>query len=422
MVRTRALTFQDILTYYEGNAAQPNFSLGEYPSIQKAIINTGQGLGVWNPIYGSQAWYQLNTEANWFSAMPKLTWDKSGFRTIQGYTRTASTMAISETSSLPTPTIPNINVIKITPKIAINTFETSQVAQQLASESMDDIYGNLDVIRNFYATEHVKLLNEQIGQKAVGTTVATSVSGSGRLQFESIDRIISSYPEAIAAGLSATTTPTINQVINPWLGALPQRGQGPSVYDAFVVSGSTAMEKNDKGTFTAVSDTFTPANIAVSTLLSTIQGAAINGSNANVVMTGYNTYAKVTNLFQSRVEYFPMSETLVKYDLNGIESGEGVIGGVQVSTVFGLPLIKAVNTPSSNGKFENIYFLDTTDTEGYGYGRLGVQVLNPTTYLETTSRDFILLQQLAYEGMYYTIGENVSRFPGTLAKIRDITG
>jgi hypothetical protein len=421
MVRTRVLTYQDFLTYYEGNAAQPNLSLGEYPSIQKAIINTGQGLGVWNPIYGAQAWYQLNTEANWFAAMPKLLWDKSGYRTINGYTRTASTMAISETGTLPTPTIPTIQVVKITPKIAINTFETSQVTQMLASESMDDIYGSLDVIRNFYATEHVKLINEQIGQKAIGTTAATSVSGAGRLQFESIDRIIASNAEGVAAGLSATSTPTIGNVLNPWLGAI-NRADGASIYDAYVVSGSTAMTSNDKGVFTNVSTAFTPAPLSVPTLLNTIQGAKINGSNANVAVTGYKTYAGIANMFQKQVLYFPMSEKLVKFDLNGIESGEGVIGGVQVSTIFGLPLIQAVNTPSSNGKYENLYFLDTTDTEGYGYGRLGVQILQAPTYLETTSRDFILLQQLAYEGFYSTIGEIVTRFFGANAKIRDING
>ncbi len=410
------------MTYYEGNAAQPNFSLGEYPSIQKAMINTGMGTGVWNPIYGAQAWYMLNTESNWFAAMPKLVWDKSGFRTINGYTRTASTMAMSETASLPTPTIPNIEVIKITPMIAMNTFETTQVTQKLATESMDDIYGNLDVIRNFYATEHVKLLNEQIGEKAVGTTAATSVSGAGRLQFESIDRIVSSYPEGIAAGLSSTSVPTINNVINPWLGALPGKGQAPGVYDAFVMTGTTDMESNLRGVFTIESSTFHPAPITYGSLNRAIQNVAINGANTNVAVTGYKTYAQILNIFNSIVRYFPMSETLVKFDLNGIESGEGVIGGVQVATIFGVPLIKAVNTPSSNGKYENIYLLDTTDTEGYGYGRMGVQLLNPTTYLETTDRDFILLQQLAYEGLYYTIGEIVSRFPGANAKIRDITG
>jgi len=412
-MRTRNLTMQDIMTYFEGNAVQPSLSLGEYPSVQKAIINTGMGLGVWNPIYGAQAWYQLNTESNWFAAMPKFTWDKSGFRMINGFTRTAASMGISETATLPTPTIPTIDVVKINPKINMNTFQTTQVVQKLASESMDDIFGNLDVIRQYYATEHVKLLNEQIGTLAVGTSVATSSSGSSILTFESIDRIISSYQEGVNVGLSATTTPTLGQVIDPWYGAI-NRTSGPSVLDAYVTSASGVIGGAPAS----------PAAISDQIIRKTIQGARINGANTNVIMTGYNTYASIQGLYINNIRYFPMSETMVKYDLNGIQSGEGIIGGAAVSTLYGIPLLTAVNTPTDNGNpgFERVYFLDTTDTEGYGYGRLGVQILNPTTYLETTDRDFILLQQLAYEGLYYTIGEIVARFPGAQAKIRDING
>lgn len=410
-MRTRNLTMQDIMTYFEGNAVQPSLSLGEYPSVQKAIINTGMGLGVWNPIYGAQAWYQLNTEANWFAAMPKFTWDKSGFRTINGFTRTASQMGISETATLPTPTVPTIQVIKINPKINMNTFMTTQVVQKLASESMDDIYGNLDVIRQFYATEHVKLLNEQIGTTAVGTSPSNSVSGSSILTFESIDRIVASYAEATAIGLSNTTTPTLGEVIDPWYGAI-NRSAGPSLFDSYVVASNG----------TAGAAPSSPTAISDNIIRTTIQGVRINGANTNVAVTGYNTYAEIQGLYINRITYFPMSETLAKFDLNGIETGEGIIGGAQIATLYGIPLLTAVNTPTDTGAVgkERVYFLDTTDTEGYGYGRLGVQILNPTTYLETTDRDFILLQQLAYEGLYYTIGELVCRFPGAQAKIRDI--
>jgi len=404
MVATRVLTMQDVLTYFESNATQPSLSLGAYPSVQKAIINTGMGLGTWNPIYGAQAWYQLNTESNWFSAMPKFTWDKSGFRTVLGYTRTAASMGISETQTLPTPTIPDIEVIKVNPKINMNTFMTTQVVQKLASESMDDIYGNLDVIRQFYATEHVKLLNEQIGTLAVGTGTSNSVSGAGILTFESIDRIVSSNAEGTAIGLSATTSPTLHDVISPWNGAVDR--SSPSLYDSYVVSAGGTI-----GTAGAITD---------ETLRKTIQGVRTNGANTNVIITGYNTYADIQGLYMNQIRYFPMSETMVKYDLNGIETGEGIIGGVQVATIYGLPLLTAVNTPADISGKERIYMLDTTDTEGYGYGRLGVQILQPTTYLETTDRDFILLQQLAYEGLYYTIGEVVCRFMGAQAKIRDL--
>ena len=408
---TRVLTMQDVMTYFEGNAVQPSLSLGDYPSVQKSIINTGMGLGVWNPIYGAQAWYQLNTESNWFAAMPKFTWDKSGFRTINGYTRSAGSMGMSETATLPTPTIPTIEVIKINPKINMNTFQTTQVVQKLASESMDDIYGNLDVIRQFYATEHVKLLNEQIGTTAVGTSTTNSVNGSTILTLESIDRIVSSYAEGTDIGLTSSSTPTLAQVINPWYGAI-DRSQGEGIYDSYVVAAN--------GTVGAAPAS--PTALSDSVIRQTIQGVRINGANTNVAFTGYNTYAEIQGLYVNQVRYFPMSETPVKYDLNGIESGEGVIGGVQIATLYGIPLITAVNTPTDTGAVgkERVYFLDTTDKEGYGYGRLGVQILNPTTYLETTDRDFILLQQLAYEGLYYTIGEVVCRFPAAQAKIRDI--
>ena len=409
-MRTRVLTVQDLLMYFQqGNATQPNLSLGQYPSVAKAVINTGMGLGVWNPIYGAQAWYQLNTESNWFGVLPKFTWDKSGFRMIAGYTRTAGSMGVSETATLPTPTIPTIDVVKINPKVNVNTFQTTQVVQKLASESMDDIYGNLDVIRQLYATEHVKLLNEQIGTTAVGTNQATSVSGAGILTFESIDRIVSSYAEGTGIGLSGTTSPTLAEAINPWNGAIDRSG-GASVLDAYVVSASGTI-----GTAAAVSD---------SLLRKTIQGVRINGANSNVILTGYNTYANIQGLYMNQIRYFPMSEMMVKYDLNGIQSGEGIIGGTQVSTIYGLPLITAVNTPTDSGSpgTERVYILDTSDTEGYGYGRLGAQILQPTTYLETTDRDFLFLQQLAYEAMYYTFGEVVARFLGAQAKIRDING
>ena len=412
--KTRDLTLQDIIAYFKMSAPEPNLSFSAYPLIQKAAINTGQGLGVWNPIYGAQAWYQLNTESNWFASMPKFTWDKSGFRIIMSFTREASQMAITQTGTLPTPTIPNIEVVKITPKQEVNTFMTTQIVQKLASESIDDIFGNLDTIRALYATEHVKLLNEQIGTLVVGTSPATSLNGSNNLAFESIDRIVSSYAEGIAAGLSSTSTPTISQVLNPWLGAI-NRGAGASRYDAYVVSGSTFL--------TGSSPALAPAAITDATLRKTIQGVRTNGANTNIMVTGYNTYASVQGLYQTYVRYFPMSETLVSFDYNGIQTGEGVIGGVQVATIYGIPLLTAVNTPSSQGNgFENIYLLDSTDTENYGYGRLGVQMLQPTTYNETDEQMQLLLQSLTYEGMYVTIGEMITRFFGAQAKIRDITG
>ncbi|MEM4104686.1 MAG: hypothetical protein QXF80_06810 [Thermoplasmatales archaeon] len=400
----RPLTFQDVMNFYESAVLTPQIS-PEDTVFMKAMINTGMGLGVWNPIYGAQAWYNLNAEANWFGIMPKMTWDKSGFRTINSFTRTPASMGISETGTLPTPTAPVINVIKLNPKIAVNTFMTTEITEQLAKMSQDDIYANLDVIRGFYAVEHAKLINMQIGSVAVGTSVATSNSGQNILTFESIDRIVSSYAEGSGIGLTGSTTPTLAQVINPYYGAI-DRSQGPSSWDSFVLSPS--------GTFG------TPAAITDEAIRKVIQGARMNGAFSNVFMTGYDTYADLQGLYVNQLRYLNWGELTVKTGLNGIETATGLDTGLKVATMYGIPLIQAINTPSSNGLKTNIYLLDTTDTEGYGDTRLGIQVLRPTSYLETTERDFILLNALAYEGMYVTIGEIACRFFAAQAKIRDL--
>jgi len=392
------------MNFYESQTLMPQIS-PEDTVFMKAMINTGMGLGVWNPIYGSQAWYNLNAESNWFGVMPKMAWDKSGFRVINSFTRTPSSMAISETGTLPVPTAPQIQTIKLNPKIAVNTFMTTEITEQLARMSQDDIYANLDVIRGYYAVEHIKLVNEQIGSVTVGTSVATSNSGANILTFESIDRIVSSYAEGTAVGLSSTTSPTLAQVINPYYGAI-DRSQGASAWDSVVLAPSGTIG--------------TPAAVTDASIRKLIQSTRFNGAFSNVFMTGYNTYADLQGLYLTYWRTLNWGELVVQTGLNGIETASGLDTGIKVASLYGIPVIQAVNTPSSDGLKENIYLLDTTDTEGYGDTRLGVQVLRPTSYLETSEKDFILLNALAYEGMYLTIGEVACRFFSAEGKLRDL--
>jgi hypothetical protein len=424
----RQLTFQDVMQFYDTGALTPIVSPDD-SAFAKAMINTGLGTGVWNPIYGAQAWYQLNTEANLFGLLPKLTWDKSGFRTVSAFTRTNASMAISETGTLPTPTTPTINTIKLVPKVAVNTFQTSQVVEQLAKLSQDDIFANLDTIRMFYATEHVKLLNQQMNQVVVGTVPQGCQPGNiyysggsivaSFLAFESLDRIVSSYAEGVAIVGTGTATITVGtasatitaaQVVSPYAGAVARTSA--SAYDAQVVAPSGTIG--------------TGAYLTDQSVRNLIQQTRTAGGFNNVFVTGYNTYAEIQGLYLSNWRTVTWGELKIDTGLNGIHSAEGLDVGVKVASLYGLPLISAVDTPASqyNGTVsagvQNIYLLDATDTEGYGDSRFGVQVLNPTNYLETSARDFILLGALAYQGLYLTIGEQACRFFAAQGKLRDI--
>ncbi len=409
----RQLTFQDVMQMYDSGGLAPVMG-AEDSFFAKSItgaINVGSGgTGVWNPIYGAQCWYQLNTEANLFGLLPKLTWDKSGFRTVASFTRAATLMAITETGSLPTPSTPTINTVKLTPKIAVNTFATSQIVEQLAKLSQDDIFANLDTIRLYYATEHVKLLNQMLNSLVVGTSLATCVQYSTTIPtFESLDRIVASYPEGNTVTGLATTNATLQAIINPYNGAVNRTAGGTTGWDSQVISPS--------GTINVA------ASLTDAAIRSIMQNTRTAGGYNNVFLTGYNTYAEMQGLYLSNWRTVTWGELRVDTGLNGIKAAEGLDVGVKVASAYGIPVISAVDTPQSQGAtvgVANIYLLDTTDTEGYGDARYGVQVLNPTNYLETSARDFILLGALAYEAMYMTIGEQACRFFSAQGKIRDI--
>lgn len=412
----RILTFQDIMQFYDSNSLGPTVGADDSanPFIKTQMVASAN-TGVWNAIYGAQAWYQLNTEANLFGCLPKLTWDKSGFRAISGFTRGPQSMAISETGSIPAAVAPTITTIKLTPKIAVNTFQTTQVVEQLAKLSQDDIFANLDTIRMFYATEHVKLLNQQMNNMVVGTALANcNQYATGTPVFESIDRIVASYVEGTTCATSNATT--LNAIISPWNNAI-SRGSGATAYDAYVSAPSGTIN--------------VPAYLTDASIRNLIQGTRTNGGFNNVFVTGYNTYAEIQGLYLSNWRTATWGELRIDTGLNGIHSAEGVDAGVKVASLFGIPLISAVDTPGSQDTYtsgtlttvvgvQNMYLLDTTDTEGYGDARLGAQILNPTNYLETSARDFILLQYLAYEGMYMSIGELACRFLSAQGKLRDI--
>lgn len=402
------MTFQDVMQFYSTQSLIPQMA-PENDEFIKAMINTGLGTDVWNAIYGAQAWFLLNTESNLFGLMPKLSWDKSGWRVITNFVQDASTMGIAETGTLSSPDVPTIDIVKLTPKIVQSPFEVTDIVEQLAKVSQDDLYANLNTLRQYFATMHIKNMNINIGTLAVGKDNTTSVSGSGLLNIESLDRIVSSYAEGTAIGLTGSTTPTLAEVVNPYNGAIDRSG-GASTFDSYVAAAGSGTI----GTLAALTD----EDIRVA--LMSIREA---GGRTNLAVTGYDTYATIQGIYSNQLRFLNWGELFVQQDINGVSTQTGLDAGIRLFGFYGTPIIQAVNTPSDsfNGGSSRIYLLDTTDAEGYGDTRLGFQTLKPTQYLETTDRDFILLNNIAYEGMYYTMGELACRFPSAQGKIRDIS-
>ena len=399
---SRILTNQDLELFYAGQAGHPFLNIDDVINIRKdasnGIIDTTFNTPVWNRIYGAEVWAQLNMEANAFGALPKLTWNRSGWRIISDFawnklTNGYQDYAIAETGELPNPVYPDIQTVKIKPKVVVTDFEVSDVLEGLAEVSDDDIFGTVDNLRAFYGNEHRKAINKMLLFKAIGNDNASSVASAGYM-IESIDRIVSGYSESQLNGGTAG-----NEV-----------GAAVDVYGIdrhSAASWADAYVNHNNGT---------PRDLTDELIRDSIQDVRTNGGNTTVMITGYDTYAKLQGLYMNYLRYNPMSETQVQFGINGIQTANGIDAGVKVASLYGIPLITAVDTPKDT--ISRIYMLDTSDTEGYGYPRLGVQVLRPTEYYET--RDFLLLNKFVVKGAYRTMGEVSARFFKAQGKIRDL--
>lgn len=382
-VGVRKLTAYDLELFYQGLAGHPFLSLGDIYEFMKAEgeVSTAVGQSVYNQVYGAFVWAQLNQEANAFGMLPKTTWVRSGWRVKTDFATSADNLAISETATLPNAAYPSIAIVRASPKMQVETFEVSDVLEALAGVSVDDIWGSVAQVRAEIGVEFAKMLNRQILDKN------TDAAGAGN-RLESIDRIVGSYDEL-------TNCADVNTVNIYNL----DRDSGASWADSVVL--------HNNGTARDLTD---------SLIRQLLTETRKKGANTNVLLTGYDTYAKIQEIYTTFVRYNDLGEARVQFGLNGIETAAGAQVGFQVATLYGLPVIQSVDTPADT--IQRLYALDTTDTEGYGLPRLAISTLRPVEHFET--REFLLLNKFVIKGAYRFVGETVARGLAYQGKLRDL--
>ncbi len=378
--------------------------------------------GVFNAIFGAYAWAQLNLEANAFGVLPKYPWDKSGWRTITAKTDMACDCCSNITTFGGTPeggnigcTVkPTIEELEIRPKTAQLPFGASETMEWLSTHSKDDIWGGLGSLRLYMAVQHKELLNKMLLADIELPACAACMINSGTNDFESLDRIISSCAEEAALGSCQ------NQYYNPWAGSClgTQVCRCSSTdYDSTVDTASAS------GTIGCGNGILT--DDVLRTHLRKIRIAA--GKDPNVFLGSHEVYSEVQGLYMPSVRIpNPYGEALVQIDVNGIQTFKGTGVGIHVDSIYGVPFIPTKDAPSNacdSDEVGRLLALDTSDAEGYGYPRIGIQIAIPTEYYEATRRSpgypFI---NAAFEekGLFRTMGETVCRHFKSQGKIRDI--
>ncbi|KKK80533.1 hypothetical protein LCGC14_2822530, partial [marine sediment metagenome] len=154
--------------------------------------------GVYNAVYGMQAWVQVNQEANTFGILPKVPWTRSGWRVITDRAGTPPYGGRAENASLPDTVKPTFSEISTKPKTVAVTFENSEVQEFLATAGGDDAYATMADLRTFMGVQHKEDINVQLN------TQNGVVAGNN---WESMDRVIASNAERSNCSENDQSTP-----------------------------------------------------------------------------------------------------------------------------------------------------------------------------------------------------------------------
>ena len=393
-------TIEDMEKLYYSQAGQSFLHADDLlsPFVAKADAPVTSGVtGVYNAVYGAQAWVQLNMEANTFGVLPKVPWGRSGWRAITARAGSPPYGGLAEGATLPETIQPTFAEVSTLPKTSAVTFENSEVHELLATTGGDDAFAAMADLRTYFGTEHQEDLNYQLN------TQNGALAGDN---FESIDRVCASYDEI-------TNCSENDQATAYTAGDLDiyslDRDAAAAWHDAYVSHASSVNR-----------------SLTDAILQGLIQNSLTNGANpaGQFFQTGYDTWATINQLYDPQVRYNLVGASNVQVGVNGIKTLSGQNVGINVATLFSKPVIISKNTVQDTGGISRIYLLDVSNPEGFDLPRLCIKMAKPTQYFEAGMNQGtpFAVNKLTTKGMYRTMGELICTFFKAQAKARDLKG
>jgi hypothetical protein len=369
-------TIKELLHAYYGG--------GDVVKTDAPVVTTTTG--VFNAVYGAQAFSQLNNESNVFGLLPKYPWQKSGWRVITADGGSAGDGGLAEAGTIPDAIKPTFLEIDTKPKQVVHTFMSSFIHDGLVKKG-DDAIGDMEFLRGYFATLHAKRIDQQLCKDA------DTLAGNS---MESIDRVT----------ISSTA-----------LAALSYTAGDEDMYgiDRSAASWSQPVCLHNSGTDRVLSD------LLLRTLITNVRE---KGGKPTIMITGYDTVGRIQGLYENQVRYPGVlnRDVRMQVGINGVQTAEGNDVGLRVAAVYGVPLFEAQHVEKDT--ISRVYLLDTTLNPETGIPRLGISLLYPTLYAESgmsaADKNPFSINATATKGMYYTAGELICTFFAGQGSLRDL--
>ena len=414
---------------------------------KQSYFTVDSATGIFNTTYGRKVWQALNNQTRFFNAIPRVVWGNTAGWRVRTDRGSGRSRPVTETGSIPTVDISNIESVSSLPRIVSTTFGAS--VKSVFTAQLEGGVGDVLALENENAQlDHIKEINEELNAGSAYLTSAGSATsftvpaaiaknfkvGDAVAQFDTSasghDRTSGSVISAVNTSSGAITVASGTTFADGDVAYVFSRAGLTSIDDIIsedgaAVGGGEARTRaydltlNDRssGNWNAGAsvsyNSGTGRALSLNLLDTAIQKIRENGGEPKLILLGHDQYFNLERLLNSNQRYLGQEEYQV--GVGSERTFPGTRTGLVLATYQGIPIIPDADTPKSVSSADavlgsNVYVLDTDYLE--------IAVAQPTQYVE--NRDYFAANALVVRGLLYTMAEMRCNNIFVQAKIADL--
>ena len=414
---------------------------------KQSYFTVDSATGVFNTTYGRKVWQALNNQTRFFNAIPRVVWGNTAGWRVRTDRGSGRSRPVTETGSIPTVDISNIESVSSLPRIVSTTFGAS--VKSVFTAQLEGGVGDVLALENENAQlDHIKEINEELNAgsaylASAGSTTSFTVPaaiaknvkiGDAVGQYDNsatgFDRTSGSVVSAVNTSSGVVTVATgttfadsdvafihsragmtsIDDIVAEDAAAVGGQSSRVRAYD-LTLGGRTAGAWNAGASVSYNSGT--GRALSLNLLDTAIQKIRENGGEPKLILLGHDQYFNLERLLNSNQRYLGQEEYQV--GVGSERTFPGTRTGLVLATYQGIPIIPDADVAKSVSSADavlgsNVYVLDTDYLE--------IAIAQPTQYVE--NRDYFAANALVVRGLLYTMAEMRCNNIFVQAKIADL--
>ena len=417
--------------------------------MKQTYFTVDTATGIFNTTYGRKVCQALNNQTRFFNAIPRTVWGNTAGWRVRTDRGSGRSRPVTETGSLPTVDISNIETVSSLPRVISTTFGAS--VKSVFTAQLEGGVGDVLALENENAQlDHVKEINEELlaGSAylvSAGSGTAFTVPAAIAKHFKvgdaiGMNNVGTGFDRTSGSAVSAVNTST--GVVTVASGTAFADGDAAFIYsragltsiddivaeDGMVVGGASGGANVRAYDLTQAGRTAGGWNAGASVSLNSGTGRALsltlldtaiqkireNGGEPKLILLGHDQYFNLERLLNTNQRYMGQEEYQV--GVGSERTFPGTRTGLVLATYQGIPILPDADVPKSVATNDavlgtNVYVLDTDYLE--------IAVAQPTQYVE--NRDYFAANALVVRGLLYTMAEMRCKNIFVQSKIGDLS-